>query len=156
MSEDHGPPVELQSMLDRGLSRNQTRTFLHLDVLHLNFSIKDKVKTAQLITCLFFKFNHNRDFGTDWLYKCFFPQEDSQKLMMYRSQLSPFLKMIMIALSVELGNLVITSEEFESICDEIIRQARSLSTISTPNSPQTSSNQNTLQMEHNHLKLNMK
>ena len=44
----------------------------------------------------------------------------------------------------------------ESLVDEIITEAKSLSTISTSNSPQTSSTANTLQMEHNQLKLNLK
>ena len=96
---------------------------------------------------------------TEWLYKCFYPQEDKQQLMVYRSQLSPFLKVIMKALRFELenGNTYSTpkEEKLQSICDEIIAEASSMSSISTPNYSQTST-LNTLQMEHDRLKLNLK
>ena len=89
----------------------------------------------------------------DWLYKCFFPQEDYQQLMTYRSQLTPFLKLIMKALSSDLENDDFGPRSHESLCNEIILEAQSLSANS---SPQTKSNFNTLQTEHNQLKLNLK
>ena len=77
---------------------------------------------------------------------------------MFRSQLSPFLKLIMKALGYELENYepMKDLEELESICDEIIREARFMSTTSSSISPQNPSNQNTLQMEQNQLKFNLK
>ena len=79
--------------------------------------------------------------------------------MAHRSQLTPFFKLIMKALRFELENDTFTDDraakELKPICDEIIAEARSLSTTSTPSCPQTST-LNTLQMEHDQLKLNLK
>ena len=92
------------------------------------------------------------DSSTEWLYKSFFPQEDKEQLMACRSQLTPFLKLIMKALD---GSGNQSETERKSLCDEIIREARTLTTSPIPASLQSSSNSNTLQMEHNLLKLNL-
>ena len=74
--------------------------------------------------------------------------------MTYRAQLNPFLKLIMKTLNSIDGRL--SGVSLVSLVEEIITEAKSLSAISTSNLPQTLSTVNTLQMEHNQLKLNLK
>ena len=96
------------------------------------------------------------------MYYCFFPQEDNQQLMTLRSQLNPLLKLIMKMLNFELtrflpfSDWLADAEEAYFICDEMIREARSLTATSMSNLPQTASSPNTLQLEHHQLKLNLK
>ena len=74
--------------------------------------------------------------------------------MTYRAQLNPFLKLIMKTLNSIDGRF--SGVSLVSLVEEIITEAKSLSAISTSNLPQTLSTVNTLQMEHNQLKLNLK
>ena len=90
----------------------------------------------------------------DWLYYCFFPQEDFRQLNAYRSHLCPFLQLIMRALNFELRVGFIADNDGELLCDDIIQEARNLVSTSTPISPQIST-LNTLLIEHNQLQLNI-
>ena len=145
--------VELPSTPDRDLLKSPTRICFHSHNLHSNSStMKDLVKElkhGRYLLCI-----SELDQKTDWLYYCFHPQEDQQQLVDYRSQLSPFLKSISKALHYELKNKSSCSEGLGHLCDEILREAQSLSSACRPEFPQTQ--MTALQMEHDLLRQNMK
>ena len=57
----------------------------------------------------------------EWLYLTFKPQEDSAQLTVLRSTLTPFLKAVAKALSIELEQEVPTVFEKKALFDEIIQ-----------------------------------
>ena len=57
----------------------------------------------------------------EWLYLTFFPEEDTNQLNRLRANLTPFLKAVTKALSVELESGHLDVETKNSIIDEIIR-----------------------------------
>ena len=57
----------------------------------------------------------------EWLYLTFLPQEDSAQLNVLRSMLTPFLKAMTRALSIELEKGYLEKEERKAIFDEIMR-----------------------------------
>ena len=105
-------------------------------------------------TSFFSNFALLTDQNSDWLFNCFYPQEDNQQLNQYRSQLCSFLRLTMEALSIELDSSSCESY-LQSVCENIIREAQNLPPNYTSTSLQSSSTQNTLRMEHNQLRLNL-
>ena len=98
------------------------------------------------------------DWIVDFLYFCFYPQEDKRRLESHRNQLTPFLKSVMQALNFELDNddthKHTEKRKINILLEEIIREARSLSTTYTHILTYNLQTLNTLQLEHNQLALN--
>ena len=65
----------------------------------------------------------------EWLFLTFFPQEDINELNHLRANLTPFLKAVSEALSVELE--IGTSTDRESVIDRVIRSIPAESSAST-------------------------
>ena len=86
---------------------------------------------------------------------CFYPQEDTRQLEMYRKKLTRFEKSVKDALNFELENDFIDPGQKKTILDRIIRQAGSVRTSSRPGSSQGSI-ESTLRMEHDQLALNLR
>ena len=96
----------------------------------------------------------------EWLFLCFYPQEDARLLETYRNKLTKFQKSALKALTFELENdgpdtddLI---QEKEDLCDEIIHEASLLSNTAVISLTQNYSVQNTLGMENRKLALNRK
>ena len=60
--------------------------------------------------------------NSEWLFLTFFPQEDENELNRLRANLTPFLKAVTKALSVELELFYIGDETKNDIIDEIIQK----------------------------------
>ena len=78
------------------------------------------------------------DFGTfvlieikEWMFLTFFPQEDVNKLNRLRTNLTPFLKAVVKALSIEMEVDMILDEVKNAITDEIIRNIPAENSTST-------------------------
>ena len=89
----------------------------------------------------------------EWLWLTFLPQEDSAKLNILRSNLTPFLEAVTIALSMELEEgRDLKDERKEDIFDEIIEIIENLPHQNSNFSSISNQTLNTLEFELDQLK----